>query len=98
MAESVDGLFKTELHRNPGAWRQTADLRRASTTSRSPPAPGVSWFNEERLHGELNDQTPAEVEAEHRFSPQWHEAKRTSLRKPRPIHIDHAGGLRLPKS
>jgi len=25
----------------------------------------VSWFNEERLHGELDDATPAEVEGEY---------------------------------
>ena len=34
-------------------------------TSRSRPADGSSWFNEERLHGELDDATPAEVEAAH---------------------------------
>jgi transposase InsO family protein len=26
----------------------------------------VSWFNEERIHGELDDLTPAEVEADYR--------------------------------
>ena len=25
----------------------------------------VSWFNEERIHGELDDLTPAEVEADY---------------------------------
>jgi putative transposase len=66
MAESVMGLFKTELHRNPaalaandGPWKGLDDLETATCA-------WVSWFNEERLHSELNDMTPAEVEAEYR--------------------------------
>jgi putative transposase len=61
MAESVIGLFKTELHRNPAAlarnghWRGLDDLEIATCG-------WVSWFNEERFHGELDDRTPAEVE------------------------------------
>ena len=51
-------------------WPPTADPGRASTTSRSPPAPWVSWFNEERLHSELDDRTPAEVEADYRHKSQ----------------------------
>jgi putative transposase len=65
MAESVIGLFKTELHRNPavlarngGHWRGLDDLEIATCG-------WVSWFNEERFHGELGDLTPAEVEAAH---------------------------------
>ena len=63
MAESVIGLFKTELHRNPAAlaangghWRGLDDLEIATCG-------WVSWFNQERFHGELGDLTPAEVEA-----------------------------------
>lgn len=66
MAESVIGLFKTELHRNPaaladngGPWRGLDDLELATCG-------WVSWFNDERLHGELGDLTPAEVEADYR--------------------------------
>jgi transposase InsO family protein len=62
MAESVIGLFKTELHRNPavlaangGHWRGLDDLEVATCR-------WVSWFNDERLHGELDDLTPAEFE------------------------------------
>ena len=64
MAETTIGLFKTELHRNPdalarngGHWRGLDDLEIATCG-------WVSWFNDERLHSELNDQTPAEAEAE----------------------------------
>jgi len=70
MAESVMGIFKTELHRNPavltdngGHWRGLDDLEIATCA-------WVSWFNEERLHGELDDRTPAEVEAEYSLSDQ----------------------------
>jgi len=62
MAESAIGLFKTELHRNPaalaangGPWRGLDDLEIATCG-------WVSWFNEKRLHGELDDLTPAEIE------------------------------------
>jgi putative transposase len=65
MAESVIGLFKTELHRNPaalaqngGPWRGLDDLEIATCG-------WVSWFNDERIHGELDDLTPAEVEERH---------------------------------
>ncbi len=65
MAESINALYKTELHRNPaalgangGQWRGLADLEIATCG-------WVGWFNEERLHGELGDLTPAELEAAH---------------------------------
>lgn len=63
LAESAIGLYKTELHRNPaalakngGPWRGLDDLEIATCG-------WVSWFNEERLHSELDDRTPAEAEA-----------------------------------
>ena len=71
LAESVIGLFKTELHRNPAAlarngghWRGLDDLEIATCG-------WVSWFNEQRFHGELDDRTPAEIEnAYYRDPPQ----------------------------
>ena len=70
MAESVMGIFKTELHRNPaalatngGPWRGLDDLEIATCG-------WVSWFNEERLHSELGDKTPEEFEAEYRHKSQ----------------------------
>jgi len=63
LAESVNGLYKKELYRNPavlarngGHWRGLDDLE-VETCG------WVSWFNDERIHGELDDLTPAEVEA-----------------------------------
>ncbi len=41
------------------------------TIKRYPPTCAwVSWFNEERLHSELDDKTPAEFEAEYRHKSQ----------------------------
>jgi putative transposase len=63
MAETTIGLYETELHRNPaavaangGPWRGLDDLEMATGA-------WVSWFNEDRFHGELDDHTPAEIEA-----------------------------------
>ena len=65
MAESVNALYKTELHRNPAAlaangghWKGLDDLEIATSG-------WVNWFNTERLHGELDDVTPTEFEAAH---------------------------------
>ena len=70
MAESVIGLFKTELHRNPaaltqngGPWRGLDDLELATCG-------WVAWFNDDRLHGELGDLTPAEFEDAYRHKSQ----------------------------
>jgi putative transposase len=66
MAESVMGIFKTELHRNPavladngGHWKGLDDLEIATCG-------WVPWFNEVRLHGELGYLTPDEVEEDYR--------------------------------
>jgi len=65
MAESVMGIFKTELHRNPavladnsGHWKGLDDLEIATCA-------WVSWSNEERLHSELGDRTPCEIEEDY---------------------------------
>ena len=65
LAETVIGLYKTELHRNPAAlltngapWKGLTDLDVATCG-------WVSWFNTERLHSELTDRTPAEVEEDY---------------------------------
>jgi putative transposase len=70
MAETTIGLFKTELHRNPaaltrngGPWRGLDDLELAVCE-------WVSWFNTERLHSELGDKTPTEIEEDYRHQSQ----------------------------
>jgi putative transposase len=58
LAETVNGLYKTELIRGPGQgpWRNVDDLELATLG-------WVHWYNTERLHGYLNDVPPAEFEA-----------------------------------
>ncbi len=55
LAESVNGLYKTELIRAKGPWR-TADQVELAT------AGWVAWWNAERLQGACGDIPPAEFE------------------------------------
>jgi transposase InsO family protein len=70
LAEAQFSIFKTELFRNPavldeagGHWKGLDDLDIATCA-------WISWFNEERIHGELDDQTPSEVEEHYRVASQ----------------------------
>ena len=58
LAETVNGLYKTELIYGPdqGPWRTVADVELATLG-------WVHWFNMQRLHGYLGDVPPAEYEA-----------------------------------
>ena len=56
MAEALNSLYKAELIRNRGPWTSISDLEIAT-------AEWVDWWNERRLHGELDQRPPAEVEA-----------------------------------
>jgi putative transposase len=51
------------LAANGGPWKGLDDLEIATCG-------WVAWFNEERMHSELDDRTPAEVEAEYRHKSQ----------------------------
>jgi putative transposase len=57
LAETVNGLYKTELIRGPGQrpWRTVEDVELATLS-------WVHWHNTERLHGYLRDVPPAEFE------------------------------------
>ena len=57
-AESLIGLYKTELIRRRGPWRTLDDVEIATLE-------WVDWFNNRRLHSELGDVPPAEHEANH---------------------------------
>ena len=67
LAESVNGLYKTELIRAQGPWR-TADQVELAT------AAWVAWWNAERLHSACGDVPPAEFEATYHSRPQATEA------------------------
>jgi putative transposase len=56
LAESFNGLYKTELIRHRGPWRGLEDVEYATLEY-------VDWFNHRRIHGELGMLTPAEFEA-----------------------------------
>ena len=56
LAESFNGLYKTEVIRNHGPWRGLDDVEYATLEY-------VDWFNQRRLHGEIGMIPPAEFEA-----------------------------------
>jgi putative transposase len=56
LAEATNALYKTELVRPQGPWRGVDDLELATLG-------WVHWFNNERLHGTLEDIPPVEFEA-----------------------------------
>ncbi len=58
LAESIIGLFKTELVRNKGPWRGLDDLELATLE-------WVDWFNHRRIFHDLGRVPPAEFEHAH---------------------------------
>ena len=63
LAEAFNSLFKAELVRNKGPWKNIDDLELAI-------AGYIDWFNHHRLHGEIGLIPPAEFEeAYYRHNP-----------------------------
>ena len=62
MGSRVNSLFKAELIRNKGPWTSINDVEIAV-------AEYIDWFNQRRLHSELDHVPPAEYEALHTASP-----------------------------
>jgi putative transposase len=58
MAESIIGLFKTELIRRRGPWRSLDAVELATME-------WVDWYNNQRLFEAIGDIPPAEAEANH---------------------------------
>jgi len=58
LAETMNGLYKTELVRNKGPWRGLDDLELATLE-------WVDWFNHRRLFHDLGRIPPAEFETNH---------------------------------
>ena len=56
MAEAVNALYKAELIRARGPWKTVEQVELATLEY-------VWWWNNARLHGELDLRTPVEVEA-----------------------------------
>jgi putative transposase len=64
LAESLNGLFKTEVIRRGGPWRTIEDVELATLA-------WVDWYNHRRLHSACDNIPPAEFEARYY---QQHEA------------------------
>jgi len=62
LAESFNGLYKTELIRHAGPWQGLDDVEYATLEY-------VDWFNHRRPHGELGMVPPAEFEATYNLTP-----------------------------
>jgi putative transposase len=58
LAESFNGLYKTELIRRQGPWRGLDDVEFATLEY-------IDWFNHRRLHGEITMMPPVEFEQAH---------------------------------
>jgi putative transposase len=58
LAEAFNSLFKAELVRNKGPWKNIDDLEIAV-------AEYIDWFNHRRLHGEIGTVPPVELEDDH---------------------------------
>ena len=58
LAETVNGLFKTELIRRRGPWRTVEQVELATLQ-------WVWWWNHQRLHSELDYRTPLEAETDY---------------------------------
>jgi len=58
LAESFNGLYKTELIHRQGPWRNVEHVEWATLTY-------VDWFNNRRIHNEIGKIPPAEMEANH---------------------------------
>jgi putative transposase len=56
LAEAVNGLYKAELIGPRGPWRTAEQVELATLA-------WVGWWNQQRLHGAINDIPPAEHEA-----------------------------------
>ncbi len=57
-AESLNGLYKTEVIRRQGPWKGLDDVELATLE-------WVDWYNHRRLHSWCGDRPPAEYEDEH---------------------------------
>ena len=58
LAETVNGLYKTELVQRHGPWRSLDELELATLEY-------IDWFNHRRLHSACGYRPPAEYEAIH---------------------------------
>ena len=65
MAEALNALYKSELIRARGPWRTVEQVELATLE-------WVWWWNNQRLHSELDYRTPIEAETEYYADPESH--------------------------
>jgi transposase InsO family protein len=70
LAETVNGLYKTELIHRRGPWRNPDEVELGTLG-------WVDWYNNRRLHGACGDIPPAEFEAN--YYRQLEEASKDSV-------------------
>ena len=63
MAEALNALYKSELIRARGTWRTVEQVELATLE-------WVWWWNNQRLHSELDFRTPIEAETEYYADPE----------------------------
>jgi transposase InsO family protein len=68
LAETIIGLFKTEVIRKNGPWRNLEEVEFATLT-------WIDWFNHRRLLSSIGDVPPAEFEA------MYYEAQESSAKE-----------------
>src|SRR2546426_1220159 len=87
LAESVIGLYKTEVIRKQRPWRSFEQLELAT-------ASWVEWYNNRRLHTSIRDLPPAEFEStyyrEHAASAVARKPNGEVSKKPRAVHRESA--------
>ncbi len=76
LAESFNGLYKTELIRNKGPWRGLDDVEFATLEY-------LDWFNHRRLHSEIGKVPPAEHETT--YYRHAHPAATAGTKEPQPL-------------
>jgi hypothetical protein len=86
LAESTIGLFKTELIRQHGPWRTLDEVELATLGY-------IDWFNHHRLHGEIGDIPPAELETTYYRQPEPTPRPETNRRS---LYRTQAGSPRRP--
>jgi putative transposase len=75
LAETIIGLYKTELVRNRGPWKGLDDLEYATLE-------WVDWFNHRRIFHELGRIPPTEYEANHYRQTESHQPVPTHATEP----------------
>ncbi|MGN6423983.1 MAG: integrase core domain-containing protein, partial [Asticcacaulis sp.] len=65
LAETINGLYKTELIHPKASWRGLSDVELATLE-------WVDWFNKRRIHESIGYIPPAEAEARYYTKPVEH--------------------------